>query len=109
MQSHYVTDHYHLQQCYKCQKFGHKVGSEHCKLKDDESKCLYCGRNHRSKDCPVKNEPSKHKCTNCLSSKNPEIRKLGHQHNAASKLCPIYKRELQFMKSITCLNTDLEK
>ena len=105
MQSHNVYDHFYIQQCYRCQQFGHKAGSKHCKLKDDGTKCLYCSGNHRSKDCLDKDNIGNHKCANCLTSKNADVRHKAHSHNSASKHCPFYKRELQHIKSLTCNNS----
>ena len=40
MRSHHVKDQFHLTQCYKCQKYGHKQGSEHCTLPRCEQ-CMF--------------------------------------------------------------------
>ena len=32
-----VVERYHLLQCYKCQKFGHKEGTNYCPLKNTEN------------------------------------------------------------------------
>ena len=99
MVSCHVSDHFHITQCYKCQGYGHKSSSVLCKLKSAEEKCLYCAGSHRSKDCVVKKDTDRHKCVNCMSSKNPEIKSRAHNHNATSKYCPIYHQEFQNMKA----------
>ena len=50
------TPQYQLTQCYKCQRYGHKVG--HCRGKET---CARCGEDHTTKDC----ETDVHKCANC--------------------------------------------
>ena len=97
MQSHRVRDQFHVTQCFACQSFGHKHGSEHCSLKNGENICLYCGEKHRSKECDseIKRNKSKHKCINCLRSNNTSHHKNAHGHTSASYDCPIFSRELQ--------------
>ena len=95
MQAHHVKDDWHLTQCFSCQCFGHKQGSEHCKNKPGEDKCLYCGGPHRSSTCENKNNVSAHKCLNCANIKSAHIRNNAHSHTSTSKNCPVYTRELQ--------------
>ena len=101
MQSHKVSDHFHVQQCYKCQGFGHKSGSDKCPLKEGGNHCLYCGGNHMSKSCPCKKDTSQHKCINCLNSSNPKIKSNAHGHTASSKQCPLYRKEVENIISRT--------
>ena len=66
-----VSQRYHLLQCYSCQEFGHKVGSEKCSLKNEEKVvCLYCAKNHSSKSCPHK------KIKVCLNVITVPVRKM---------------------------------
>ena len=88
--SHVVKDNFHLTQCFKCQKFGHKAGSSHC---SDIQICLYCSKEHRSAECPVKKDPHHHNCSNCFSSS--EFRKHSHGHRANSLQCPIFINETE--------------
>ena len=92
MQSHKVKDHLHVVQCFACQKFGHKQGSPHCQMASGHNLCLYCGKDHRSKECGVKNHPNQYKCVNCSNSRNKH-----HQDNAChtstSSSCPFVIRE----------------
>merc|ERR1711984_36693 len=44
LRSYPVTQHFHVIQCYKCQKFGHTSHSQACNAKD--ATCLYCGNHH---------------------------------------------------------------
>ena len=47
MSSHRVSDHFHVEQCYKCQGYGHRSASKLCPLyNSDESICLYCAGKH---------------------------------------------------------------
>ena len=101
MQSHFVKDNWHITQCFSCQQFGHKQGSDFCKNKSGGSNCLYCGGTHRSKDCMQKHEKSAHKCINCEQSKNNQIRNAAHGHTSTSKECPIFKKEVQLLISKT--------
>ena len=97
MRSHHVKDQYYLTQCFCCQQFGHKQGSEHCPLKGTTNNvCLYCGENHRSKDCPSKQDKTKHKCTNCSKSNNSAYQSQAHGHTSTSRECPVRINELKF-------------
>ena len=102
MQAHHVKDRLHLTQCYSCQKYGHKQGSDFCPHKGTSNEvCKFCAGNHKSKDCPVKNDKSKHKCANCASSKILSIRQGACSHIATSRDCPIAIRELKYLASRT--------
>ena len=50
-----VRDHFQPLQCFYCQDFGHNQGSSTCKAPAGTNVCMYCSKNHRSKDCQVKN------------------------------------------------------
>ena len=90
-----VTDRYHLIQCYTCQKFGHKSGSPHCLLKNQNMKvCLYCSENHMSKDCPNKNSAENLKCANCVASNNLSTRGNSSGHTTTSDKCPVFQQAL---------------
>ena len=60
-----------VQQCWKCQDFGHSAKT--CKSK---TKCLICGESHRHQGCPNR-EKKQPKCANCKGS-----------HVASYKGCP---------------------
>ena len=95
MQAHHVKDDWHLTQCFSCQGFGHKQGSEYCKNRSGFDNCLYCGESHRSTNCPNKANVSAHKCVNCANSRNIHIRNGANGHTSNSRNCPIAMRELQ--------------
>ena len=63
-----------VQQCFKCQGFGHKA--QNCTKKQ---KCVVCGEAHSHKDCPNKNKKTP-KCANCRGP-----------HVANYRGCPAYK------------------
>ena len=63
-----------IQQCCKCQGFGHKAPN--CNKKP---KCVVCGEAYSHKNCPNKEE-RKSKCANCRGP-----------HVANYKGCPVYK------------------
>ena len=54
-----------IQQCFKCQGFGHKASN--C---TKNQKCVVCGEAHSHKNCPNK-EKRKPKCANCRGPMSP--------------------------------------
>lgn len=100
MSSIHVKDQVHLIQCFACQKFSHKKGSKYCEIGEDNV-CLYCAKNHRSKDCQSKRDPTKHKCSNCSKSKIQSIRSKAVGHTTTSKACPIVQREVETLVNRT--------
>ena len=101
LESAYVTDYFHVTQCYHCQGFGHIHGSERCKQKDNPPICMYCAGSHRSSECRRKNCIDTHRCTNCAKSTISLIKSKAKGHTANSRECPLYVKELARMKSIT--------
>ena len=87
-----VKDHFHPLQCYACQKFGHKQGSDECEKASGSSTCLYCAKDHKSKDCADKRNHDLHKCSNCVTSEN-ERYKNNAGHTATSLKCPLVMKE----------------
>ena len=87
-----VYDQIHIIQCFHCQEHGHYAGSIYCKYKDNEfGFCFYCAsRHHKSSQCDVKNDRSKHKCSNCTKNKC-----ANRNHKATDPLCPSVIRETQ--------------
>ena len=63
-----------IQQCFKCQDFGHKAPN--CTKKQ---KCVMCGEGHSHKNCPNKEKQSP-ECSNCREP-----------HVANSRGCHAYK------------------
>ena len=92
-----VTDRYHILQCYKCQEFGHKVGSSKCTLEGSEKEiCLYCAGDHKSKSCEVeKNDSNNFKCHNCSMSKDDKIKSNCIGHTTNSFKCPIFQTAIK--------------
>ena len=62
-------------QCFNCHKYGHT--SSVCKAK---LRCLFCSKTHSKQECPVRNNPSEYKCTNC-----------NQNHSSNEKNCNRYK------------------
>lgn len=87
----HVKDQLHLMQCFVCQGFGHKKGSPHC---TEVKACLYCAKDHDSRDCPVKRNFTKHNCANCKNSNDHNIRREAQSHTSTSNYCPLVQREL---------------
>ena len=91
-----VIHRYHILQCYKCQQFGHKRGSNNCPLANtDEEICLYCASNHISKNCPIKSKTESYKCNNCRNSKDPNIRSNFTGHTSTNRNCPMLQLALK--------------
>ena len=101
LESHHVTDSLHVEQCFHCQGFGHRSTSNRCPKKDSNPVCLFCASSHRSSNCNHKNNRSKLKCANCENSNNKEIKNRAKLHSAASKNCPIFEREVEFLRKKT--------
>ena len=102
MMSIHVKDQLHLTQCFVCQKFGHKKGSQYCEaLNDNKSTCLYCSENHKSSECHVKRDPTKHNCANCQNSDNITIKRNSKGHTTTSQQCPIVQKETQLLAART--------
>ena len=102
LESHYVSDSFHVQQCYHCQAYGHKANSDKCPNKDADPVCFYCGGSHKSADCRQKKNKNKQKCVNCNKSTTNNIKNGSNSHNANNKACPLYMKEVEFIKSKTC-------
>ena len=91
-----VVDHYHILQCYHCQKPGHH--SQHCPSKDEDATCLYCSGDHQSKMCTRKKDQC---CSNCKNSANHQWKLNAHSHNAVSMECPVLKSHQEIIKNKT--------
>ena len=104
-----VTNQYHILQCYTCQAFGHKVGSEKCTLKNSQSSiCLYCAEQHISKNCPSKKNSDKHRCANCTKSDNSNSASSNYAHPSNSVQCPLLQNELKALlnRTMGCTNNE---
>ena len=89
LESHFVVDHFHVVQCFKCQGFGHKIGSKSCPLHDsNRSICLYCSGEHKSSLSTSKTNVNCQKCVSCKNSNNAEISLQAEGHTSTSKKCP---------------------
>ena len=89
-------------QCYCCQRFGHKKESPKCPLRNSNNNtCLYCADQHASKICQHKSNKTKHKCSNCLDSKNPIYKENALGHTSNSFECPILQQELKVLRNKT--------
>ena len=97
-----VSERYHILQCYKCQRFGHKRGSKQCPLDNsDEETCLYCASNHLSKNCPSKSQTESFKCSNCKTSKDPKCRANYTGHTSTNRNCPMLQQALKLVMDRT--------
>lgn len=103
LQQHRVRDRFHVIQCFHCQAYGHKSGSDYCRQSSDKPICFYCAGSHSSKDCKDKKNKTTTsvKCYNCSISRNPEERRKCKTHNATDTLCPFFIREKERMMSRT--------
>ena len=105
LESHHVSDSFHVQQCYHCQSFGHKANSGLCPSNNTKPTCFYCSLDHKSKECRNKDNKSKHKCVNCNKSNNKSIKEGASKHNASSRSCPLYQREIELIRTKTCYDS----
>ena len=100
MKSCRVSDSFPFVVCFNCQKTcSHK--SADCPL-TEYTICRYCGENHLSKNCGVKDDTTKHFCVNCSKSDNNNIKKNCRTHVSNSTQCPLIKSIVNNMKSNTC-------
>lgn len=98
-----VVDRYHVLQCYNCFVPGHSADECSSTTPDGEliPTCGFCAKEHKSSACPVKNNPEKHCCANCLRSDNPEISKGARSHSATNRNCPILQSHIKVIKNKT--------
>lgn len=66
-------------QCYRCQGYNH-----HQRTCGKTQKCMYCSGEHRSKECPHKQDKERWKCGNCKQA-----------HPANSTKCPARQQFIQ--------------
>ena len=84
MNSHQVTDHFHILQCFKYQRFGHKSNCKLCPIaKSEDSFCLYCSSKRKSNACLCTNDTNEYYCYNCKKSKSNDIK------NQAKGICKL--------------------
>ena len=93
------SDRFHYKVCYHCQEIGHM--SDKCPNSSEPPVCLYCGCNHRSKQCPDKKNPDNHNCVLCSKSNIERLANNSHTHNATSLDCPINQREIRRIQNNT--------
>ncbi|XP_025017616.1 uncharacterized protein LOC112539386 isoform X2 [Tetranychus urticae] len=83
-----AIDYFDIKFCTTCCSYGHSTTK--CAL---ISKCGYCSEVH-GKTCPVKNDPTRHRCPNCF--------KQGE--NAFDKKCQVYQTKLRHEMEKTNFN-----
>lgn len=81
-----VLEHVHVSRCYKCCGFFHK--STECK---QSQKCSRCAGDHKYSECK---NTKKMCCVNCKYANTKYNTNNNINHNAMSKMCPIYKRRM---------------
>ena len=84
-----VSDSIFIKQCFHCQNIGHVV--KNCPAKSECAKCLFCAENHRSTDCSVKGDKTKHTCSNCLVT---DCKTGSSNHTAKSFDCEHIQKEI---------------
>ena len=86
-----VSDRFHVKQCYRCQKFGHRNDACPLKLKNSHI-CRFCAEGHESSKCELKNTNSKtqYKCANCSGN-----------HSTTDASCSVLQRQLNYVISRT--------
>lgn len=81
-----ITNYAPIIRCNNCQLFGHT--QDKCRR---QQTCAYCMNNHNSSTCPNKDNPSSHRCINCLHTIDNEGRPYNNQHSANSNQCYVFK------------------
>ena len=84
-----IRDRFHLRQCGRCLKFGHKTAS--CRNETHIALCAFCAESHETKSCPQKQNPDNHRCANCRNNPNSDTVTNDIYHNAYSDKCPIHQ------------------
>ena len=105
LESHVVSDCFHAEQCYHCQGYGHRSNSDNCPRKNSDPVCFFCTGSHRSSTCRHKRNKNKQKCSNCAKSNSHDIKMRANTHNANSKQCPVYLKEIEKVKNKICYDT----
>ena len=89
---------FHILQCYQCQSFGHRKGSPSCPLASTNiNTCLYCSKNHQSKECNLKKQPDKFKCANCTRFSNPDDESNSLIHTTTDQSCPMFQKQMDYI------------
>ena len=97
-----VSERYHITQCYACQQFGHRKGSDKCRLLNtDKTICLYCSGEHASKKCQNKGKPNFFKCNNCANSIDKIISSKCNGHTTTNPSCPVLQQTLKTVMNRT--------
>ena len=79
----------HIKRCTHCQVLGHYP--DQCPKRLHSPTCMFCAADHKTEECTVKDDSSKHQCQNCLNSSRstPDT----PVHHAGSSKCPTYKEQ----------------
>ena len=99
MSSLFVTDHFYIERCFACQRFGHKQESEDCPAKGSNEVCMFCAGSHKTSDCRKKTSKL---CANCARSSSHAYKINAKFHISSSNLCPVYQKEVEKLKMKTC-------
>ena len=93
-----VDDSFHIKRCNNCQHFHHYAS----KCGDGKPPvCGYCGEEHKSNDCLLKNSPSHtHKCVNCQTAGLEKF----EGHSTFFRYCPAYKIEQKKLENSIAYN-----
>ena len=78
-----VYDSFFVLRCYNCQKLGHH--SSDCKL---DQVCGHCAKDHKTSDCPTRNDPLSARCANCTTRGDAKS-EADLKHPASDSTCPL--------------------
>lgn len=82
----HTEEYVNIKRCFKCCGYNHN--SNVCKNKQS---CIKCGDEHKIKDCKANHN----KCINCSVAIKKWKVKLDANHQANSKLCPVFQKKLE--------------
>ena len=91
-----IEDSYYVTRCYHCQGFGHVA--EKCYHKNKEYTCNLCAERYTDEheNCRAFEDENYACCTNCKKENKKDT-----WHYATDPLCPVFQKQIEWLKNIT--------